>query len=131
MDYTKKLQLTLWACLLGTVFCFAQKKKSQGDVFFFQYEYQKAVDAYEEEMSKGVITKEQFLNLADAYYDRGISFYELECFDESITDLTRAIDLNPDADHYYAQRSLAYLFTDRIDLAQADEDMCEEIRNRD
>ena len=70
-------------------------------------------------------------NLADAYYDRGISFYELECFDESITDLTRAIDLNPDADHYYAQRSLAYLFTDRIDLAQADEDMCEEIRNRD
>ena len=70
-------------------------------------------------------------NLADAYYDRGISFYELECFDESITDLTRASDLNPDADHYYAQRYLAYLFTDHIDLAQADEDMCEEIRNRD
>jgi tetratricopeptide (TPR) repeat protein len=69
-------------------------------------------------------------NLADAYYNRGISFYELERFDDSIADLTRAIDLNPDADHYYAQRSLAYLFTDRMELAQADEDMCEEIRNR-
>jgi len=70
-------------------------------------------------------------NLADAYYDRGISFYEVERFDDSITDLTRAINLNPDADHSYAQRSLAYIFTDRIELAQADEDTCEEIRNRD
>ena len=68
--------------------------------------------------------------LADAYYNRGISFYEIERFDDSIADLTRAIDLNPDADHYYAQRSLAYLFTDRMELAQADEDMCEEIRTR-
>ena len=66
----------------------------------------------------------------DAYYNRGISFYEIERFDDSIADLTRAIDLNPDADHYYAQRSLAYLFTDRMELAQADEDMCEEIRTR-
>jgi outer membrane protein OmpA-like peptidoglycan-associated protein len=69
MNHATKIQVTLWAFLLGVVFSFAQKKKSQGDVFFFQYEYQKAVDAYEEEMSKGVITKEQFLNLADAYYE--------------------------------------------------------------
>ncbi|WP_127136697.1 OmpA family protein [Flagellimonas oceanensis] len=69
MSHATKIQVTLWAFLLGVVFSFAQKKKSQGDVFFFQYEYQKAVDAYEEEMSKGVITKEQFLNLADAYYE--------------------------------------------------------------
>ena len=67
MNHATQIQVTLWAFLLGVVFSFAQKKKSQGDVFFFQYEYQKAVDAYEEEMSKGVITKEQFLNLADAY----------------------------------------------------------------
>tara|TARA_B100000949_G_scaffold29986_2_gene23181 strand:+ start:1619 stop:3565 length:1947 start_codon:yes stop_codon:yes gene_type:complete len=69
MNHATQIQVTLWAFLLGVVFSFAQKKKSQGDVFFFQYEYQKAVDAYEEEMSKGVITKEQFLNLADAYYE--------------------------------------------------------------
>lgn len=55
--------------LLGVVFCFAQKKKSQGDVFFFQYEYQKAVNAYEEDLSEGVLTKQQFLNLADAYFE--------------------------------------------------------------
>lgn len=69
MDYTKKLQLTLWACLLGTVFCFAQKKKSQGDVFFFQYEYQKAVNAYEKQLSEGVLTTKQYKNLADAYFE--------------------------------------------------------------
>lgn len=69
MSHATKIQVTLWAFLLGVVFSFAQKKKSQGDVFFFQYEYQKAVDAYEQEMSEGVITKEQFLNLADAYYE--------------------------------------------------------------
>ncbi|MCR9227356.1 MAG: OmpA family protein [Flavobacteriaceae bacterium] len=69
MDYTKKIQITLWACLLGTVLCFAQKKKSQGDVFFFQYEYQKAVSAYEKQLSEGVLTKQQFQNLADAYFE--------------------------------------------------------------
>lgn len=69
MNHTKKIQITLLASLLGVVFCFAQKKKSQGDVFFFQYEYQKAVNAYEEELSEGVLTKQQFLNLADAYFE--------------------------------------------------------------
>nr|WP_321414452.1 OmpA family protein [uncultured Allomuricauda sp.] len=69
MDYTKKLQLTLWTCLLGTVFCFAQKKKSQGDVFFFQYEYQKAVNAYEKQLSEGDLTTKQYQNLADAYFE--------------------------------------------------------------
>ena len=51
------------------VFGFAQKRNSPGDVFFFQYEYQKAVDAYEKQLSKGVLTKKQFLNLADAYFE--------------------------------------------------------------
>ncbi|MEC3964460.1 OmpA family protein [Flagellimonas halotolerans] len=69
MNHTKKIQISLLASLLGVVFCFAQKKKSQGDVFFFQYEYQKAVNAYEEELSEGVLTKQQFLNLADAYFE--------------------------------------------------------------
>ena len=67
MDHVKKIQITLCTCLLGVVFCFAQKK-SQGDVFFFQYEYQKAVNAYEKQLSEGVLTKQQFLNLADAYF---------------------------------------------------------------
>ena len=38
--------------------------------------------------------------------------------------------MNPDDARYYAQRSLVYLFADRMDLAQADEEMCEDLRNR-
>ncbi len=69
MNQAKKIQLTLWASLLGVVFCFAQNKQTEGDVFFFQYEYQKAVQAYEKQLSEGTLTKKQFLNLADAYFE--------------------------------------------------------------
>mgnify|MGYP003149052621 FL=1 len=69
MNQTKKIHIALWTALLAVVFCFAQKKKSEGDVFFFQYEYQKAINAYEEELSEGILTKQQFLNLADAYFE--------------------------------------------------------------
>ena len=54
--------------LLGIVLCVAQTKKSKGDLFFFQYEYQKAVNAYEEQLANGTLTMKQFLNLADAYF---------------------------------------------------------------
>jgi tetratricopeptide (TPR) repeat protein len=67
---------------------------------------------------------------AEAYYDRGFSLYELGLYDEAITDLTQAIELNPEADHYYGQRSLVYLFIDRIDLAQLDQEMSDTLRNR-
>lgn len=60
--------MTLWATLLGVVFCFAQKKQSEGDALFFQYEYQAAVRAYEKQLAEGTLTKQQFLNLADAYF---------------------------------------------------------------
>ena len=66
---------------------------------------------------------------AEAYYDRGFSYYEMARYEESIADLSRAIELNPDAAHYYGQRSIVYLFSDRIDLAQADEEMSDSLRN--
>ncbi len=69
--------------------------------------------------------------LAEAYYNRGFSFYELGSYEEAIADLSRAIELNPEDDRYYAQRAVVYLFSDRMDLAQADEEMCDELRNRD
>ncbi len=53
---------------LGMVFCVAQTKKSKGDLFFFQYEYQKAVSAYEVQLANGTLTPQQFLNLADSYF---------------------------------------------------------------
>ncbi len=67
---------------------------------------------------------------ADAHYDRGYSFYEMGRLEEAVRDSSRAIELNPDDDRYYALRSVVYLFSDQMDLAQADEEMCEELRNR-
>ena len=69
-------------------------------------------------------------DFAEAYYDRGFSYYEVGLNEEAIADLTRAIELNPEAARYYARRSLAYVFTDHIDLAEADQEMSDELRGR-
>ena len=66
---------------------------------------------------------------AEAHYDRGCSFYEIGRNEEAIADFTRAIELNPHEARYYSRRSLVYIFTDRMDLAQADEEMGEDLRN--
>ena len=67
--------------------------------------------------------------LADAFFNRGVSYYELGEFSRAIADLTRAIQLIPNDDNYYGRRSLAYLFADQPELAQADQDRCDELRN--
>ena len=69
-------------------------------------------------------------SFAEAHYNRGFSFYEIGRNEESIADFTRAIELNPNDARYYGQRSLVYVFADRLDLAQADEEMCEVLRNQ-
>jgi len=69
-------------------------------------------------------------SFAEAHYNRGSSFYEMGRYEAAIADLTRAIELNPNDARYYGQRSLIYLFADCMDLAQADEDMCENLRNQ-
>jgi outer membrane protein OmpA-like peptidoglycan-associated protein len=68
MDRLNKTLPLLVVFFLGMAFCFAQKKKSRGDDLFFQYEYQKAVYAYEAEKAAGTLTEQQFLNLADSYF---------------------------------------------------------------
>jgi tetratricopeptide (TPR) repeat protein len=67
---------------------------------------------------------------ADAFYDRGYSYYEVGRFEEALADLDRAIELDPEEARYYAHRSLVYLFTDRLDLAEADQDKSDELRSR-
>ncbi|NDV43326.1 OmpA family protein [Flagellimonas sediminis] len=64
----KKIGSVIFMFFLGMVFCVAQTKKSKGDLFFFQYEYQKAVSAYEVQLANGTLTPQQFLNLADSYF---------------------------------------------------------------
>lgn len=68
MSKVKKIFPVLFTFLLGTVVGSGQSKKSKGDDYFFQYEYQKAVAAYEEDLAEGSLTMEQYLNLADSYY---------------------------------------------------------------
>jgi len=67
---------------------------------------------------------------AEAYFNRGVSKYELGLYGASIEDLTQAIDLNPLDDNYYGRRSLAYLFNDQPELAEQDQDICDELRNK-
>ena len=68
--------------------------------------------------------------IRDSFYNRGCSWYEVDKLDDSIADLTRAIELDPLADHYYGQRALVYIFNDQPDLAQADEEVCQDLRIR-
>ncbi|MEX0315514.1 MAG: OmpA family protein [Allomuricauda sp.] len=65
---TKKIFLTPFIFILGTMIGLAQAKKSKGDTYFFQYDYRNAVLAYESERAKGTLTEAQYLNLADSYF---------------------------------------------------------------
>ncbi|WP_026810059.1 OmpA family protein [Arenibacter latericius] len=47
--------------------CFAQQKRSKGDIAFFEYSYSKAITEYQKELQKGPLTSQQYLNLADSY----------------------------------------------------------------
>ncbi len=85
--------------------------------------YESAIADY----SKAIDMGQDF---AEAHYNRGASYYEIGNYEEALADLNRAIDLDPKTARYYSQRSLVYLFTDRTDLAEADEEMCEELRNQ-
>ncbi|RDY58775.1 OmpA family protein [Flagellimonas nanhaiensis] len=69
MNTVKKVHSFSLIFLMGMVFCFAQGKRSSGDDYFFQYQYQSAVRAYEAEMVKNALTDQQLLNLADSYFE--------------------------------------------------------------
>ena len=62
--------LIITACFLTLGSLWAQKD-SKGDKYYFQYAYGEAVEAYQQEMRKKVLSQEQQLNLADAYFRTG------------------------------------------------------------
>jgi tetratricopeptide (TPR) repeat protein len=66
--------------------------------------------------------------LAEAWYSRGCSWYEVGEYDKSIADLTRAIELAPTNGLYYGQRALVYHFNDQPELAEVDQETCDELR---
>ena len=51
-------------------------------------------------------------------------------YEQALSDLSRAIELNPQGARYYAQRSLVYLFADEMELAEADQEMSDSLRNQ-
>ena len=61
-------------------------------------------------------------------FNRGVSWYEVGDYPQSIADLTEAIRLDPEEG--FSRRSLSYLFNDQPEEAQADMDASEEIRLR-
>ena len=67
-------------------------------------------------------------DIAEAWYNRGCSWSEVGDYDRSIADLTRAIDLAPANGLYYGQRSLVYHFNDQPELAEEDQERCDELR---
>lgn len=85
--------------------------------------------AYEQALQDYTKAIELDPGFAEAYYNRGVSHYELGRYAEAIADFTRAIELNPQDDNAYGRRSLAYLFNDQLELAQADEEKCEQLRH--
>lgn len=86
--------------------------------------------AYEQAIADYTRALELDDTLADAWFNRGCSYYEMGMYNQSIEDLTRAIAIDPNDDNFYGRRSLAYLFSDRLEEAAADQDLCDEIRNR-
>ena len=67
-------------------------------------------------------------SLVEAWYNRGCSWYEVGELENAIADLTRAIELAPTNGLYYGQRALVYHFNDQPELAEADQERCDELR---
>lgn len=65
-----KLRALIVFLLLATITT-AQIKKSKGDDLFFSYSYKEAIKQYQVEMRKNNLSKQQYLNLADAYFKTG------------------------------------------------------------
>ncbi|NAY92830.1 OmpA family protein [Muricauda sp. JGD-17] len=68
MNPIKKTVPFFFAFLMGMVFSLAQSGNSKGDNYFFQYDYQNAVRAYEAELMEDGLTDQQQFNLAESYY---------------------------------------------------------------
>lgn len=87
-----KYSLNILIALLFFKVAIGQNKNSKGDGHFFSYAYKDAIQAYNEDVSKGfVLTQQQQLNLADAYFqtkdfEQASAIYAQYFSQDSITD---------------------------------------------
>lgn len=63
----------------------------------------------------------------DSYYVRGNAYLEIKEYAKAVTDLTRAIQLDPTYYWSYKQRAKAYRMLGKLRLAQADERKADQI----
>ncbi len=71
--------------------------------------------------TKAIKTPHENEKLRSACFaDRGITFINLDKPDRAISDLNKAIQLNPQSGFAYAARGMAYLRSDRIEAAKQD-----------
>jgi tetratricopeptide (TPR) repeat protein len=68
---------------------------------------------------------------AACFSDRGITFINLDEQDKAISDLNKAIQLNPQSGFAYAARGMAYLRSDRIEAAKRDSEQALKLDNGD
>ena len=68
MNLTKNIFPLFLALLSGFATSLAQNGFSKGDDYFFQYDYESAVRAYEADLAIGSLTDRQQFNLAESYF---------------------------------------------------------------
>ena len=64
-------RITLWLILGMLTISHAQDPKSKADNLFYEYAYKEAIRAYQKEQLQRPLTKDQTLNLAEAFYKIG------------------------------------------------------------
>lgn len=62
-----------------------------------------------------------------AYNNRGVSYHNLEQYEQAIEDYTKAIELNPNNVLAYRNRAISYRALKKFDLAEADEAKAKEL----
>ena len=65
------MRVTVILFFISCSICFSQKVQSKGDLYFFQYSYTQAILEYEKDLNKGELSQNQYLNLAESYYNVG------------------------------------------------------------
>ena len=116
--------ITLIIVTVSTLFCLsisgtlyaetvAEKYKNQGNAYYKQKKYRKAIVAYTNAVMED-------MDYAEAYYNRGLVFFDQGFFYKAIVDFDMALMLNPQDKLSYYSRGLAYSKVGKIALALND-----------